>query len=213
MLAFKFKTEKPLNILCLGAHCDDIEIGVGGTILKILEENKIGEFNWIVFTSDNTRKKEADISAHHFLKNIHSKNISINEYRDGFLNADYIKIKEYFEQLKGDIEPDLIFTHYRNDRHQDHRFVSDLTWNTWRNHLILEYEIPKYDGDLGNPNIYVPLKEKILTKKNKILLENFVSQRGKHWFSEETFTTLPRLRGIECATKFAEAFYARKLIF
>nr|WP_321356775.1 PIG-L deacetylase family protein [uncultured Draconibacterium sp.] len=213
MLSFKFTNETPLNILCLGAHCDDIEIGVGGTILKIIEENEIGEFNWIVFTSNNTRKKEADISAQHFLENINRKKISINSYRDGFLNADFIKIKEYFEQLKRDTEPDLIFTHYRNDRHQDHRLISDLTWNTWRNHLILEYEIPKYDGDIGNPNVYVPLREKILNQKNKILLENFVSQRGKHWFCEETFTALPRLRGIEAASKFAEAFYVRKLLF
>ncbi|MCY1723264.1 PIG-L family deacetylase [Prolixibacteraceae bacterium Z1-6] len=212
MLSFKFKKDTPLNILCLGAHCDDIELGTGGTLLKLIQENKIGQVNWIVFSSDETRRTEAISSANQVLENVTNKKITVNSFRDGFLKAKSTEIKEYFEKIKSIIKPDIIFTHYRNDRHQDHRIISDLTWNTWRNHMILEYEIPKYDGDLGIPNLYVPLEKKILAKRNKIMLDNFVSQREKHWFDEETLNALPRLRGIESATTFAEAFYAHKLI-
>ncbi len=212
MLSFEFKKETPLNILCLGAHCDDIEIGAGATLLKIFSEYNVGQIIWLVFTSNETRKKEATNSAEKFLSGIENKKVIVNSYRDGYLPFHAIEIKEYFEHIKSEISPDLIFTHYRNDRHQDHRIVSDLTWNTWRNHLILEYEIPKYDGDLGIPNFYVKLDELFIVKRNKILLETYISQSSKHWFSEETFKALPRLRGMESATIFAEAFYARKIV-
>jgi LmbE family N-acetylglucosaminyl deacetylase len=140
------------------------------------------------------------------------KKIIIKSFRDGFFPFLGAEIKEYFEEIKKELSPDIIFTHYRDDRHQDHRIISDLTWNTWRNHFILEYEIPKYDGDLGIPNFYVTLDEKYIRKRNQILLETFESQSSKHWFDDSTFSALPRLRGMESATKFAEAFYARKLI-
>lgn len=213
MLSFKFKKETPLNILCLGAHCDDIEIGAGNTLLRIFDEYKIGQISWVVFASNDIRKLEAILSAEKFLSNIETKIITINSWRDGFLPYEAIEIKEYFEVLKKEISPDLIFTHYRDDRHQDHRLISDLTWNTWRNHLILEYEIPKYDGDLGIPNFYVKIDEAFLVKRNKILLESFNSQLLKHWFSVETFMALPRLRGMESANVYAEAFYVRKIVF
>ncbi|WP_319228062.1 PIG-L deacetylase family protein [Draconibacterium orientale] len=212
MLSFKFQNDTPLKILCLGAHCDDIEIGAGGTLLKIIQENEVSQLNWIVFASNEIRKQEALISAHRFVEDIPNNKVSINTFRDGFLKTEFVKIKEYFEELKKDIDPDLIFTHYRKDRHQDHRLISDLTWNTWRNHIILEYEIPKYDGDLGVPNFYVPLQEEIIHKRNKIILESFISQQNKHWFDEETFNALPRIRGIESTSRFAEAFYVRKLV-
>lgn len=211
MLSFKLPTDKPINILCLGAHCDDIEIGAGGTLLKLLKENNIGKVKWVIFASDEIRKIEAISSAEQILNDI-PKEITVNSFRDGFMQSDFVKIKEYFEEIKKQFTPDLIFTHYRDDRHQDHRLVSDLTWNTWRNHLILEYEIPKYDGDMGTPNLYVALEEKYVAKRNRIIVESFISQRNKHWFDVETFNALPRLRGMESATVFAEAFYARKVV-
>jgi LmbE family N-acetylglucosaminyl deacetylase len=207
-----FDKNKSLKILCLGAHCDDIEIGVGGTLLKMFDEYNIEQVSWIVFASNEIRKLEATKSAELFLTGITNKTITVNSFRDGFLPFQGIEIKEYFEEIKKKITPDIIFTHYRNDRHQDHRLISDLTWNTWRSQLILEYEIPKYDGDLGIPNLYVKLEEKYIRKRNKILIDTFETQKSKHWFDEATFNALPRLRGMESATIFAEAFYARKII-
>ena len=209
---FQFPINTPLTILCLGAHCDDIEIGAGGTLLKLIEEYKIVHICWIILTSNEIRKAEALSSAEKFLSEVPNKNVKINSFRDGYLPFQAIELKEYFEQIKNEISPDIIFTHHRDDRHQDHRFVSDLTWNTWRKNLILEYEIPKYDGDLGIPNFYVSLSDKLLNKRNKIILESFKSQQAKHWFDEATFRALPRLRGMESANLFAEAFYARKII-
>lgn len=213
MLPFNLQKKGPLKLLLLGAHCDDIEIGAGGTLLKLLQEYEVGKVKWVVFTSDTTRKQEALQSAEQFLSEVTDKEITVLANRDGFLPTQAVQVKEHFEEIKVDFVPDIIFTHYRNDRHQDHRLISDLTWNTWRNHLILEYEIPKYDGDLGIPNFYVPLDESILKKRNRILMEAFVSQQSKHWFDENTFNALPRLRGLESASFFAEAFYARKIIF
>ena len=211
MLGFKLANDKPLNVLALGAHCDDIEIGAGGTLLKIFDDYKINAVKWVIFASNEVRKKEATESAKLFLDGIKNKDIVINEYRDGFLPFLAAEVKDFFESIKKDFVPDIIFTHYRNDRHQDHRLVSDLTWNTWRNHLILEYEIPKYDGDLGIPNFYVPLEANYIDKRNKILMQAFASQRDKHWFDDDTFKALPRLRGMESASTYAEAFYGRKI--
>jgi LmbE family N-acetylglucosaminyl deacetylase len=212
MLGFLINDSKPLNILCLGAHCDDIEIGAGGTLLKMFENFKINAVKWVVFASNEIRKQEATNSAERFLHNVKSKDIVIKAYRDGFLPFLAIEVKETFEAIKKEFQPDIIFTHYRDDRHQDHRLVSDLTWNTWRNHTILEYEIPKYDGDLGAPNLFVPLDENYINRRNGIIIDAFASQRDKHWFDDATFKALPRLRGMESASLFAEAFYARKIV-
>ena len=206
-----FDKKASLNILFLGAHCDDIEIGAGGTLLKLIKEYSINHVTWIVFASTEIRKKEALMSAERFLEDVPIKTVIINTFRDGFLPYQAVEIKEYFESLKKLFTPDLIFTHYRNDRHQDHRLISDLTWNTWREHFILEYEVPKYDGDLGQPNFYVDLDAEILSKRNSIILETYVSQNSKHWFDRDTFNALPRLRGMESVAQFAEAFYARKV--
>ena len=213
MLGWNLNRIKPLRILCLGAHCDDIEIGAGGTLLKLFAEYEVSSVDWVVFASNEARKIEAERSAKRFLDPIDQKNITIQSWRDGFLPFFAGDVKDYFESLKHDLSPDVIFTHYRDDRHQDHRMISDLTWNTWRNHLILEYEIPKYDGDLGIPNFYVPLKLKYIDLRNKIILDTYSSQAGKHWFDDETFRSMSRLRGMESATKYAEAFYARKIQF
>ena len=214
-LQLQQKENEGLKILCMGAHCDDIEIGCGGTLLKLIESGKVAQVKWLVFASDETRKKEAIASAEAFLLKVVNKEITVFDYRDAFLNFSAFEIKEHFERIKKGFNPDLIFTHYRHDRHQDHRLISDLTWNTFRSHLILEYEIPKYDGDLGIPNSFFHLNETIAKQKVNILLKEFKSQKNKHWFDEETFLSLMRIRGMEaaCLTKYAEAFHLRKVVF
>jgi LmbE family N-acetylglucosaminyl deacetylase len=204
----------PLTVLCLGAHSDDIEIGCGGTILKLIEDHQEIILYWVVFSSGKRRKREAEESARAFLKGAKRKTVAIKSFRDGFFPHSGRDIKTYFEQLKGKVAPDVIFTHYRSDLHQDHRVISDLSWNTFRDQLILEYEIPKYDGDLGCPNLFVLLKESICNRKIEYLLKYFVSQHGNQWFDRETFRSLLRLRGIESNApgKYAEAFYCRKLV-
>ena len=211
-LQFNFDHKKGMNLLLFGAHCDDIEIGCGGSILKIIEQYKINKITWIVFASTEERKLEAILSAEDFLKNIKEKKIIVLNYRDSFLNQSAFEIKEFFELTKKENDPDLIFTHFRKDRHQDHRLISDLTWNTFRNHLILEYEIPKYDGDLGQPNFFFKINQNQANQKIKIILDRFKSQTGKHWFDEETFLSLMRIRGLESAAKYSEAFYSRKSV-
>lgn len=205
-------SEKKLDILCLGAHCDDIEIGCGGTLLKWIKEQKVNRIVWVVFSSNDLRRLEAERSANRFLNDLAQKKIIILNYRDAFLQYSGLEVKEEFEKLKQMIDPDIVFTHYRNDRHQDHRLLSDFAWNTFRNHLILEYEIPKYDGDLGVTNAFVAIDGVNVREKISILLECFESQAGKHWFDEETFISLMRLRGLECSspTRYAESFYLRK---
>lgn len=203
----------PLKVLCLGSHSDDIEIGCGGTILRLLSADHHMEVVWAVFSSGKERKREARVSAELFLEHAKQKEIIVNDFRDGFFPFDGAEIKASFEGLKR-VSPDLIFTHHRKDAHQDHRLIAELTWNTFRNHLILEYEIPKYDGDLGQPNFFVPLEQEIYQKKIRYIMESFVTQRTKRWFEQETFLALMRLRGMECVAPsgYAEAFYSRKLV-
>jgi LmbE family N-acetylglucosaminyl deacetylase len=203
-----------LKIMCLGAHADDIEIGCGGTVLQLLSWQRRLEFFWIVFSSGSEREREARDSAALFLDHAEHKEIIVNDFRDGFFPYDGARIKECFEGLKRRVSPDLIFTHYREDRHQDHRTISELTWNTWRNHFILEYEIPKYDGDLGSPNCFVPLGREVCDRKVRYICDVFQTQSNKAWLTEDTFRAILRLRGVECAAqdKYAEAFYCRKLV-
>jgi LmbE family N-acetylglucosaminyl deacetylase len=202
------------KILCLGAHADDIEIGCGGTILRWLQENNRLEICWVVLSSNPERKKEASKSADLFLKSARTKTILIERFRDGFFPYQGVEIKEYFEGFKKRFSPDIVLTHYRDDRHQDHRLVSDLTWNTFRRELILEYEIPKYDGDLGQPNFFVHLDETVCRNKIKNILVIFKTQTEKHWLTEDTLRGILRLRGVESHAdeKYAEAFYCRKMI-
>ncbi len=202
------------RLLCLGAHSDDIEIGCGGTILALLERYESVSVRWVVFSSNEVRAREARQSAAAFLARAQERQVTVKSYRDGFFPFQGAQIKDDFEELKREFSPDLILTHYRDDRHQDHRLISDLTWNTFRNHLILEYEIPKYDGDLGQPNFFAPLEESICSRKIRNIIESFQSQGQKQWFDEQTFLALLRLRGMEAnsPTRFAEAFYCRKAI-
>jgi LmbE family N-acetylglucosaminyl deacetylase len=203
-----------LSVLCLGAHSDDIEIGCGGTVLKLVDDHDVVTVHWVVLSARSERADEARASAQAFLASAASKTVVIKEFRDGFFPYTAVPIKEYFEELKSEVSPDIVFTHYRDDRHQDHRLVSDLTWNTFRDHLILEYEIPKYDGDMGNPNVFVHLDDGICRRKVENIRRSFRTQAAKQWFSEDTFLALLRLRGIESnsPTNYAEGFYGRRLV-
>ena len=202
------------RVLCLGAHSDDIEIGCGGTVLRMIEQSKSIEFYWLVFGSNPTRAKEAKRSANAFLNGARDKTVVVKSFRDGFFPYLGPPVKECFEELKKVFAPDVIFTHCRHDLHQDHRLVCELTWNTFRGHLILEYEIPKYDADLRSPNFFVSLSETHARKKVRSLMRYFTTQRNKQWFSEELFYGLMRLRATEVAspTRYAEAFYCRKML-
>ena len=204
----------PRTVLCLGAHCDDIEIGCGGTLLRMCENDPKLRVRWVVLSSSEVRAAEARRSAERFLRRAGHSEIVIKDFRNSFFPFIGAEIKEFFEELKRDSEPDLVLTHSRGDLHQDHRLVCELTWNTFRNHLILEYEIPKYDGDLGAPSFFVPLEEKHAHVKVDTLLECFATQRDKHWFTRDLFLALMRLRGMECnsASGYAEAFYCRKAV-
>ncbi|MCC6144215.1 MAG: PIG-L family deacetylase [Candidatus Hydrogenedentes bacterium] len=214
MLSFvpKVPGDRPLRILCLGAHSDDIEIGCGATVLYLIAHYKPVEVNWVVFSGGEDRRREALASARSFRRGAAGGRVDLHRFRDGFFPAESPRIKEAFEALKGEVDPDLILTHCREDLHQDHRVVSELTRNTWRSHLILEYEIPKYDGDLGHPNCFVPVTRAQGDRKIAILLKSFPSQRSRQWFDAETFWALMRLRGLECnsPTRYAEAFHVRK---
>jgi LmbE family N-acetylglucosaminyl deacetylase len=213
MIPFVFDAGSVRRVLCLGAHSDDIEIGCGGTMLRLLHACPDVHVRWVVLSGDNRRAAEAQCGARLFLGDSARADIVTRTFRDGFFPYIGADIKEFFEELKAESTWDLIFTHERDDRHQDHRVVSDLTWNTFRNHMILEYEIPKYDGGLTTPNFFVPLDEATRTRKVDYLMQAFGSQRDKRWFTEETFSGLMRLRGVECAAHegFAEGFIARKL--
>jgi LmbE family N-acetylglucosaminyl deacetylase len=204
----------PLQILCLGSHSDDLEIGCGGTLLKLIAGRQDVTVYWIVFSADDKRAAEARTSAAKILNGA-QQYVEIKAFRDGFFPYVGYDIKQYFEELKRRCSPDLIFTHYRDDRHQDHRLISDLTWNTFRDHLILEYEIPKYDGDLGSPNFFVHLDEDLCRRKVRCIIDSFQTQQNRHWFTEDTFLSLLRLRGIESAAPggYAEAFFCRKAVF
>jgi LmbE family N-acetylglucosaminyl deacetylase len=205
------RTKGPLRVLCLGAHSDDIEIGCGGTLLHLLESRSDVAVDWVVFSGDAVRAREARASARGLLRGARSR-IETKGFRDGFFPAQTARIKAEFERLKRRSSPDLVFCPWRGDAHQDHRLLGELAWNTFRDHLILEYEIPKYDGDWSSPNLYVPLEEKISRRKIAHLMQAFPSQTGNSWFTEETFGAVLRLRGIECNSESgkAEGFYCRK---
>jgi len=207
-------TGKNPKILCLGAHADDIEIGCGGTLMNICENEMQPEIYWVVLSANDERKQEALESADIFLENIEQKEIILCDFKENYFPYNGEEIKEFFDGMSKLFSPDLIFTHYRGDLHQDHRLISELTFNTYRDHLILEYEIPKYDGDLGSPHVFSPINKSVLDSKVNSLLKCFQSQKSKPWFSEDTFRALPRLRGIESKSQsgYAEAFFCRKMV-
>jgi LmbE family N-acetylglucosaminyl deacetylase len=215
MLALNFglRPRASLTVLCLGAHGDDIEIGCGGTLLQLLAERRRVTVHWVVLSAGDARAREVRRSASRLLRRAAAYHVRVERFRDGFLPFEGAAVKNVFEELKA-VAPDLVFTHYRDDAHQDHRLISQLTWNTFRDHCVLEYEVPKYDGDLGHPNVFVPLPDRVRRQKLRLLMTAFPTQRPKRWFSTTTFDALMRLRGVECASPsgYAEAFYGRKIV-
>lgn len=202
-----------LSVLCLGAHSDDIEIGAGASLLTLIADGVQLDVMWCVMSGSDARKAEAENSAREFLQGAHKSVIEVMGFRDGSFPSQYDDIKAWFETVKVRFRPDLILTHRRDDRHQDHREICQHTWSTFRDHMILEYEIPKWDGDIGQPNTYVPLRADVLHRKIELLQKHFGTQRSKSWFDDETFRGLARIRGMECVApeRYAEAFVARKL--
>jgi LmbE family N-acetylglucosaminyl deacetylase len=206
---------EPLRrVLVIGSHADDIEIGCGGALLTLTRAIPELEVDWVVLAAPAERGEEARASAAVFLAAACAPRVEVHGFRDGFMPYVGGEVKDLFEELKSRVDPQVVFTHTRDDLHQDHRLVCELTWNTFRSHLILEYEIPKVDGDLGRPNLYVPLSEEIAAEKVSLLEQHFPSQRGKHWFDRETFMGLMRLRGMESVApdRYAEAFTCRKVL-
>jgi LmbE family N-acetylglucosaminyl deacetylase len=202
------------SVLAIGCHADDIEIGCGGTIVTLLEQNPDLEVTWLVLSAEGPRADEASASAGTFLDGArHEPRILLEAFRDGYFPYVGGDVKDAFERLKPVASPQIVFTHAGTDFHQDHRLVAELTWNTFRNHLILEFEIPKYDGDLASPNVFVPLSREVVDRKVAALQAQFATQRSKHWFTEDLFMGLMRIRGMECnsPTGYAEAFRCRKL--
>jgi LmbE family N-acetylglucosaminyl deacetylase len=209
------RADEALSLLCLGAHADDIEIGCGGTLLRLLAERPGSSIRWVVFSANAVREAEARASAAAFTRNAAHRELDIRHFRESYFPFVAADIKDAFEQIKLGPRPDVVFSHRSHDMHQDHRLVSELTWNTFRDHLIFEYEIPKYEGDLGQPNVFVPLTRAQALQKVAHIVEHFPSQATRTWFRGETFEALMRLRGVEsnAPEHFAEAFHARKLVF
>lgn len=214
-LALAVPTDRPLHILCLGAHSDDIEIGAGATILTLLERHPGAHVHWVVFSALGERAQEAHASAATFLAKAEARRVDLHEFRDGIFPDQSTRLKAVFEAIKNGSTPDLIFTHIREDHHQDHRTIAELTANTFRDHLVFGYEIPKYDPDLGNPNLFQTVSLVHADAKVAALMAHFATQRAKRWFSPETFRGLMHIRGVQSAspTGLAEGFYARKLCF
>lgn len=213
-LSLSCNAASSLNILCLGAHSDDIEIGCGGTILRLAQQYPHCVFHWVVFNAVGQRAAEAQRAAALFTNMATIQGPLLKPFQDGFMPFVGGEVKAVFEELKQEVSPDLIFTNNRKDAHQDHRLIAELTWNTFRDHLILEYEIPKYDGDLGRPNLFVPLESEVCERKVGYIMEAFPSQHTRRWFRRDTFLSLMRLRGMECnaPSGYAEAFYCRKAV-
>ena len=203
-----------LDLLAIGAHPDDIEIGAGGTILRLAAEGRLAAVTWVVFSGNAERAAEARASAELFLAGVARTTVEVAGFSDGFFPWSGEAVKTMFERLKGEVRPDLVMTHRRADAHQDHRLLAELTWNTWRDHLVLEYEIPKYEGDLTPPNLYVPLAGDAIERKLELLMSAFPSQKGRAWFTPDTFRALLRLRGVECnaPSGYAEGFHLRKAV-
>lgn len=204
---------QPLQILCVGAHADDIEIGCGGTLLTLIGSGRPLHIEWCVLSAADQRRDEAQAAASDFLSGAASANIHIARFEDSYFPEQSREIKQWLIERRASHQPQIVFTHRANDAHQDHRVLNGLIWNLYRDQTILEFEIPKWDGDLGQPNLYAALAAPIIERKIALLLQHFGSQRGKDWFDAETFRGLARLRGMECRApdNYAEGFQARKL--
>lgn len=206
------RSGEQLSVLCLGAHSDDIEIGAGGTLLSLIAAGVQLSVHWCVLSAAGQRASEAEGSARAFLREAKDRRIELAGFEDSYFPEQRRAIKQWLIGLRARTTPDVVLTHTLKDAHQDHREVNQLTWNIFRDHLVLEYEIPKWDGDLGQPNFYVPLTNVVMERKISLLHEHFGTQRSKDWFDKETFQGLARLRGMECRAPefYAEAFVMRK---
>ena len=202
----------PLDVLCIGAHSDDIEIGCGGTLLRLLGEHPGSHVRWVVLSATPEREGEARASAADFLVDAGSADIEVSAFRESYFPVTWAEIKDHFNDLRRRADPDIVLCHHRRDEHQDHRTVAELAWNTWRNHLIAEYEIPKYEGDLGQPNVFVALAPDVAARKVELIMKHFGTQHDKYWFRPETFAGLMAVRGVEAGAAAAEAFHVRKLV-
>jgi len=202
----------PLDVLCIGAHSDDIEIGCGGAVLRLLAERPGSHVRWVVLSASPEREDEARASAADFLVDAGSADIEVSTFRESFFPAAWTEIKDHLNDLRTRADPDIVLCHHRHDEHQDHRTVAQLAWNTWRNHLIAEYEIPKYEGDLGQPNVFVALAPDVAARKVELIMKHFGTQHDKYWFRPETFAGLMAVRGVEAGAAAAEAFHVRKLV-
>ena len=209
-----FGAGAPSRVLCLGAHSDDIEIGCGATLLRLLNECPETHFTWMIFSASPERELEARASAASLLAGAKSVDVRVGRFRENHFPWQGSQIKDCLAGLAREIDPELVLTHWRGDSHQDHRTVAELTWNHFRDHFMLEYEIPKWDGDLGRPNAYVAVPAALVDRKVELLMQHFASQQARPWFREDTFRALLRIRGMECnaADGFAEAFYAHKIL-
>lgn len=212
----RFSPDLPADgtILCLGAHCDDIEIGCGGTLVELRQRHPGLRFVWVLFAGDEVRERESRTAAAALMGPNANLTVHVHKFRGSYFPYCASDIKDAFERMRASVTPDLVFTHYLTDRHQDHRVLSELTWNTFRNHAVLEYEIPKYEGDLTHPGVYCPLSQATVDLKVRTLMDSYASQRDHQWFDADLFRGLMRLRGVECnsPTRYAEAFHARKLV-
>ena len=216
MLEFEISRKRPpRKLLLIGAHCDDIEIGMGATVRRYSERHPEAQILWVTLSSNEVRAAETRAAGGRLLSRACDATLFVKSFREGYFPYIGAELKDFFESLKAQITPDIVFTHWRDDLHQDHRIASELTWNTFRDHLILEYEIPKYDGDLRTPNLYVPISRDELELKLEVLMTCFPSQAHRNWFTPETFRAIARLRGLECNAPegFAEAFHCRKANF
>jgi LmbE family N-acetylglucosaminyl deacetylase len=214
-LTFNSRSKHPINILAIGAHCDDIEIGCGGTLMTLQQRSRGCRVHWLVLTSGAARRKEAERSVNAFVRTSARGETRICDLPDGLLPAHFAEVKAEFQRIRKTVAPDLVLTHHGADLHQDHRLLSEITWQTFRDHTIWEYEIPKYDGDLRTPNLYVPLASAVAKRKASLIMKLFASQLGKAWFKAGTLEALMRLRGVEshATSGYAEAFHCRKLVF
>lgn len=203
-----------LDLLCISAHADDVEIGAGGTVLLLIHEQRISSVTWVVLSGTPDREIEARASARAFLDGGPEPRILVQDFPESYFPSEASRIKDFFEELGRETNPDLILTHRREDIHQDHRVAAELTWNTFRNHLVLEYEIPKYDADLGSPNVFVELPAWAMERKEELIIANFPSQASRDWFDRETFRGLARIRGLESrvSSGYAEGLHGRKLV-
>lgn len=201
----------PLTVLAVGAHSDDVEIGSGGTLLTLAAALPEVRAHVVVLSATPTRAGEAQAGARRFLPG-GRVDVEVHDLPDGRYPGHWAGLKDRLEELARRVRPDLILAPRLDDAHQDHRTVARLVRTVWRDHLVLGYEIPKYDGDLPRPNLYVPLTAEVLQEKLRLLRTCFPSQADRDWFDDEVFRGLARLRGVESRCRYAEGFEVTKLV-